>query len=409
MTNRPAAVLLLCSLTLSAVAHAQPADSVWLFNGYGTLGAAHSSERDADYIANPVNSEGPGRSYRWDPLFDSRAALQVSVEPSDQLYGVVQVVVEKRYDGKFKPKLEWANLQYTLSPSLSLRAGRIALGTYMASDHRKVGYSLPWLRPPVELYQLLSITNSDGVDVTYRHDFDNSTYSVTAHYGSNKAKEFVGLLEATNIWGFVNHLERGPLTLHLSYTSTKLEYGPFFRNLWNGFNALGPAGVAVTQRYDATGKWSPFVAAGFQYDPGDWFAMAEWGSGDVGSDFDHRTGWYISGGYRLGAVSPYLTLARAAGGHRSVHGLNAANFPAALAPAVSSLNGGLLAMQQGYAPRQQTVSLGARWDVLPRVVAKLQVDHIKTRKDSIGTFKNMASGYRPRGADVVSLTVDFVF
>jgi len=409
MYNRPAAIFFLSCLILSAAAHAQPDNGLWSVNGYGTLGAAHSSERRADYIPNTVNSEGPGRSYRWDPLLDSRAAVQVSVAPSDRLYGVVQVVVEKRFDGKFKPKVEWANLQYTLSPSFSVRAGRIALGTFMVSDYRKVGYSLPWLRPPAELYQLMSITNSDGVDFTYQHAFANSTYSVTAHYGSNKAKEYVGLLEATNIWGFVNHFERGALTLHASYISAKLIYGPLFQNLWTGFRAFGPTGVTVAQRYDSSGMWSPFMAAGVGYDPGEWFVMAEWGKGVFRSDFDDRSAWYISGGYRIGAVSPYLTVARAAGGHRSVNGLNAAVFPAALAPAVSSLNSGLLDMQQGYAARQQTVSLGARWDVSPRVVTKLQIDHIKTRKDSIGTFNNMAPGYRPRGADVVSLTVDFVF
>ncbi|MDO8291185.1 MAG: hypothetical protein Q7T44_18385 [Parvibaculum sp.] len=409
MYNRPAVVLFLSCLTLSAAVHAQPNNGRWSFNGYGTLGAAHSSERRADYIPNPVNSEGPGRSYRWDPLLDSRAALQVSVEPNEKLYGVVQVVVEKRFDGKFKPKVEWANLQYSLSPSFSVRAGRIALGTYLVSDHRKVGYSLPWLRPPAELYQLVAITNSDGVGFTYQHDFDNSTYSLTTHYGSNKAEEFVGLLEASNIWGVVNQIERGPLTLHASYTATKVKYGPIFQNLWSGYRAFGPAGASVAQRYDATGKWSPFIAAGIRYDPGNWFAMAEWGKGDVGSDFDNRSGWYVSAGYRVGTVSPYLTFARADGGHRSVNGLNAAAFPAALAPAVASLNFGLLEMQQGYAARQQTTSLGARWDVIPSVVAKLQIDHIKTRKESIGTFNNMARGYRPRGADVVSLTVDFVF
>lgn len=409
MCNRPAVMFFLCCLTLSAAARAQPDNGLWSFNGYGTLGAAHSSERRADYIPNLFNSEGPGRSYRWDPLLDSRVAVQASVAPSDRLYGVVQVVVEKRFDGKFKPKVEWANLQYTVNPSFSVHAGRIALGTYLVSDHRKVGYSLPWLRPPVEVYQPLPITNSDGVDFTYQRDLGNSIYSVTAHYGSNKMEEFVGLLEATNIWGFMTNLERGPLTLHASYASAKLTYGPRFQDMWNGFSAFGPTGVTVARRYDATGKWSPFVAAGIRYDPGDWFVMAEWGKGDVGSDFDNRSGWYISGGYRIGAVSPYLTFARAAGGHRSVTGLNAADFPAALAPAVSSLNSGLLEMQQSYAARQQTVSLGARWDVLPSVIAKLQIDRIKTRNESIGTFNNMAPGYRPRGADVVSLTVDFVF
>ncbi|MDP1931754.1 MAG: hypothetical protein Q8L60_09880 [Gammaproteobacteria bacterium] len=409
MNKCQATVLILLSVILNAPIFAQSTNSIWSLNGYGTLGAAHSSENKADYIPSPVFPKGPGSSYNWDAMIDTRAGVQLRVQPNDKLSGVLQVVAEKRFDGKFKPRVEWANLHYALTPSLHVRAGRIALGTYMVSDHRKVGHSLPWLRPPVELYRLIAITSSDGVDLSYQHNFTGGSYTATVSYGSSKAKEFVGLLEASNIWTMVHRVERGPLTLHASYSSAKVDYGRQFHLLWDGFEAFGPAGEVVSARYDATGRWSPFIAVGFQYDPGDWFVMTEWSEGDVGSDFGNRAAWYVSGGYRLGAIAPYVTFARGSGGHRSVNGLDATAFPPSLTPAINTLNESLQVMQEGYGVRQQTVSLGARWDVLPNVAFKGQVDHLHTRKQSLGTFINVAPGYRPREANIISITMDFVF
>jgi len=78
-----------------------------------------------------------------------------------------------RYAAAESPKyqvarVEWANLIYALSPDASVRIGRIVLPTFMVADSRKVGYANPWVRPPVEVYGLVPITQSDGLDASYR-------------------------------------------------------------------------------------------------------------------------------------------------------------------------------------------------------------------------------------------------
>lgn len=396
-------------LSAAATAQAQSSNGIWSLDGYGTVGVAHSSDEMADYVPNFILSEGPGRSHQWDSRLDSRLAVQISAQPSSRLSAVVQVIAEQHYDKSFKPLVEWANVQYQLSPEFSIRAGRTAIGTFMVSDHRKVGYSLPWVRPPADLYHLLPLTNSDGVGVLYQHESDNFRYSAELHYGRTKAEELDGLLEAPTLWNFTNHLQRGPLTLHLSYMRTKAEYGEFLDTIWDAYRAFGPAGEAVVQRYDPNGHWSSFSAIGASYEPGDWFLMAEWGRGNIGSDFGSRDGRYISGGYRFGAITPFITYALVDSHYDHVNGLDASNFPDLLAPTIAQLNAGLAITQDGFGAKQQTWSAGARWDLLPTVSAKLQYDHARTQNGSSGTFRNNPVGYQPRGANIISVTLDFVF
>jgi hypothetical protein len=81
---------------------------------------------------------------------------------------VLQLVSERTLRDGYAPVVEWANLQYQVTPDLSVRVGRIALPLFLTGDYRKAGYALPWVRPPVELYGAIPLSNSDGVDASYR-------------------------------------------------------------------------------------------------------------------------------------------------------------------------------------------------------------------------------------------------
>lgn len=151
-------------LALSSAPFATLADEPSLtFNGYATLGLLHSSEERADYIPKSLRSRGAGRSGNPNVETDSLAALQVDYQAGSRLSATVQLVAEQDFRGDFRPRLEWANLQYSVSEDVEIRVGRIALNTFMVSDYRKVGFALPWVRLPAELYQLVGISNSDVV------------------------------------------------------------------------------------------------------------------------------------------------------------------------------------------------------------------------------------------------------
>ena len=392
----------------SAQTNEQTSEIVTAFNGYATLGAAWSDNRAADYIPNALNREGPGRSRASDPGVDTRFGFQAATQFSDRVSSVVQVVVERQFDGDFKPELEWANISYQLNNDIRLRVGRTALDTFLVSDYRKVSYALPWLRPPAELYQLVSISNSDGVDATFRHRFGDSLLTVSALYGRNTMDDLDGFLEAPNLWGVFPRLESGNLVVRGSYTSYKLVYGQL-GDLWNALEAFGPVGSEVVDRYRSSKRRSVFTALAFDYDPGDWFVMGEWGRSDTHSDFGARSGWYLSAGRRVGQWSPYLTFAKAQGGHSSVNGLPADALPAELSSKVAAVNSILLASQDALAPRQQTISLGTRWDFAPGFSAKLQFDFIDPERDSSGTFINLLQPRDPGDTRILSATVDMVF
>lgn len=378
------------------------------FNGYGTLGAAWSDNGDANYTPDPSNPKGPGRRNHLDTGLDTRLAGQFSANLDDKLSAVVQVVVERKYDGNFEPVLEWANIKYQINDQFFIRAGRTVLDTFLMSDHRKVAYTLPWVRPPAELYQLIPVTNSDGVDVSYQFHRNNQTYTLAANYGRTLLDEPGRYVDAPNLWGIHPRFESGALTIKASYTSYKLVYQQVDQ-LWDAFRQLGPAGEAIVTRYNPRHRRTVFTSLALDYNPGNWFTIAEWGRSELHSDFGARAGWYISSGIVLGNLTPYATLARANGGHSSVTGLDAAAFPTATQATIALLNNSLLDIQDSLALRQTTVSTGIRWDIQPGVSTKLQLDRVSTTRQSSGTFTNLRFPRNPGTTHVLSLTADWVF
>lgn len=151
---------------------------------------------------------------------------------------------------------------------------------------------------------------------------------------------------------------------------------------------LGAATVQLshfqTQADVAVGVQAPYKlnAIGAGYDPGGWFVMGEWTrsawqlTGDV-------LDWYVRGGYRAGAFTPYL-------GVEERRMLNQPRFT--------------------ISPPQKSITAGVRWDVMKNVDIKLQYDRYSLGRNSTGTLINMQPGFVPGGAfHVVGANVDFVF
>ena len=74
----PPAVLAL-ALALGA-APAARAETQWTFGGFGTLSLVHSTERQADYTANPISPGSAGYSRDWAYDVDSRLGAQLGMQ-----------------------------------------------------------------------------------------------------------------------------------------------------------------------------------------------------------------------------------------------------------------------------------------------------------------------------------------
>lgn len=409
----PAALraLALAAACLTGSAHAaDDAAPAWTFGGFGSLGVVHSDYDQADFTSGVFKGEGAGASGAWNANPDSRVGAQLGVKIDARWSGVVQVIVEQRFNQRYEPLVEWANIKYQATPDLALRVGRIAVPIFFAADYRKIGYAYPWARTPVEVYGGVPITNSDGADLSYRWRHAGFKHTTQVFAGRTR----VGLTDTTQvsahaIVGLTHTAEMGPTTVRLSAFSARIDTN-IVRPLFDGYRQFGPAGIAIADKYDVIDKRYTVLAAGINYDPGQWFVMAEGGTTNGHSFLAKSAGWYVSSGYRSGNFTPYLTYSRVdARSPTTDPGLPLTGLPPPYAAAAAQLNGNLAVLLKTI-PSQTNLTAGLRWDVRPDMALKLQYEHVMTRNGSRGSLVNLQPGFQSgRAVNVTSAVLDFVF
>lgn len=410
------AVLTAAALLLApSAAGAQDTPSL-SFDAYGTLGLVYSTEDRADFSWNPSRPDGPGHTHTVSTDLDSRVGAQLSLRVTPELSAVVQGVVEQNHEDEYALHVDWAYLEWAVTPELTVRAGRRPLSGFLTSEYRKISYAYPWVRPPAELYGLTPVFSSDGADVRYSIHVGDWTNQVRVGFGRSTAKfpdpDDVfedNTSEAWNAWSFENTLQRGGFTGRVSFATGLLDidaFDPFF----DAFRNFGPEGRAIADRFDIDD--TPFQSAtvGAEYDPGPWLGMAEVAWADFNSALGEKLAGYVTGGYRLGPVMPYATYSRVeALSETSTPGLSTEGLPPQLVPAAAQLNAGLNGFLNAT-PIQQNLAVGTRWDVVTGIAVKAQVDFIDVLEDSPGTFINQQPGFEPGGsAQLLSLSTVFVF
>ena len=403
------ASLLACLMTGAACA-AEDAAPVWKLSGFGTLGAVHSSERQADYSSSVLKADGAGRSHDWSAAVDSRLGAQLDLQVNPRWSAVLQVVSEQRLDHSYRPRVEWANVKYQATPELALRVGRIALPMFVAADYRKVGYAYPWVRTPVELYGAVPISSSDGADLTWHWNGETLRGTTQAFAGRTDMALYQGArLRGTGIAGLSQTLERGDLSLSASVFTTRLTVS-LYPELFAGLRAFGGQGLEVADAIATERKRANAASIGMNYDPGKWFVLAEAGHYRVDSFLGTTNSFYASSGYRQGALTPFVGYARIGGKKPpGPHALALDGLAPPHAAAAGELNLVLDKLLRTIAS-QSTVSAGLRWDAAPNLAFKLQYDRVTPRAGSRGTMMNLGQDFRSgHTAHVTSAALDFVF
>jgi hypothetical protein len=401
--------LLVLALHVAGARASDTDESVFSFSGFGTAGLVHSSEKQADFISSIQKPNGAGHTHTWSADVDSLIGGQVFARFTPKLTAVVQVIAEQNYDNTYRPHVEWANIQYQFTPAFSVRAGRTVLPTFLLSGTRKVGYTYPWVRPPLETYNLLPVSNIDGVDARYRLHTGNITNNVQVNFGSARIKlPGGGTIKADQARSLSYSAEYHAATVHLAYQTGRLTLEAL-NPLFDGFRQFGPEGIAIADKYDLDNKPIKVLTVGAEYDPGQWFVKTEWAHTETHSLYGSANGWYVSGGYRFGAFTPYITYAEVNADNLSDPGLDLSVVPPSLVDTAADLNA-VLNSSLSTKPDKNTLSIGGRWDFARNIALKLQYDHTRIGAGSSGALSNLQPGFRLGGTvNVISATVDFVF
>lgn len=416
---------LLALAGLAAHSSGASAADMFSFNAYGTVGVVHSSEDQADFRGTVYQPKGAGYSNGWTFNPDTKLAAQVQGKLSDKFSVIVQLVSQYQYDGTYTPQVEWANVKYSITKDIDIRAGRIVLPVFLYSESRNVGYSNPWVRAPQEIYTINSITSNDGADITYRSKLSGVSNTAQVFYGRAKAKlPGDSDVSAKPNWGLNDTVTFDDVTLRVGYVSQNTELktaslDPLFSGLTalgNGLNGFGFAtagaqALALVNTYSLKDVLIRNYTAGVSYDPGKWFVTAEGAISNLEGFFSNSKSWYVTGGYRITKFTPYLTLASTKADIVHEPGISTAGLPTGgFAEGAAGLNAGINAVQDQFAASQTTTSLGLRWDFISNAALKIQYDHISLGTNSGGRLYNQQPGFQPGGsANLISAAVDFVF
>lgn len=404
--NKKFAITLLTMPLFVSTAYAD--DSSPLSNvkisGFGTGAVTRTSTDDAEF-RRPNQATGAKRD--WDTGVDSNIGLQADL-PLNAMFSVTGAgIVRKDAEDGFGGELTMAFIKAKITDNLSIRAGRVFLPAFMISEYRNLGYANTMVRPPAELYSQVNINSLDGADISYKLAVGETVFGAQFGAGeSTVAASHTGGTHHTKAKSLtVLNLtaEHGPLSLRVGRVDTKLTIDDWddYNTLVDGFAQLGtalqlPQLNALANQLTAKGQKASFTSAGLALDVNNIVVQTEYGR--TKTYLFNSKGWYVMGGYRIGAFLPYYTHAD----------LKATGVLANTVPAIPAL-AGLSAIVDGLNTpiKQSTDTIGVRWDFRPSMALKVQVDRVKPKGNS-GLLLNAAPGFKGP-VTVGTVALDFVF
>ncbi len=396
-----------------------PAADTFHVSGFGTVGVSQIDE-PAGWAYTRNSDEANNTSHLRADL-DSRLGLQVNYRPGNQFEFVGQAVASRLAAGaNVGDAIELAFAAYRPDANWTLRAGRVNLDAFLLSDHRDVGFTYEYVRPPVEFYSQTP-TFLDGADLSRVWNFADVQWRAKLFGGRSSGSVGVHQLNLEPLVGVMVTRDSGALLLRVSAVHTKFSntieaLQPLIGAL-HGLQALPVPEVvaqadALASSLSYEGATTNYVAAGAQYDGNGWLFTAEINHASVG---DHPNSSFSSGyasiGRRFGPVSVFgiesVAIRSISANLTPDWATPLAAFGPSIAQQAQYLASAATFASNSLAGHQHTTSMGARWDLRAQLALKAQWDYIQTDANGSGLWgiSTPAAGT----ANVISVVLDFVF
>lgn len=389
-------------VAMSAPSYTMAADAIH-WSGFFT-GAF--SQSDNEYPYGRFYSISDKGSY----LSDSRLGLQGSANVNEQIALTTQLVAKNNNDN-FDVNANWLYAQIKATPAAQVKLGRMQQPIYLFSSQLEAGYSLPWVRAPQEVYEQQFFNDYTGIEASYKtyvasHDVSVSLLHgvqdnhITAGilgvaFGSEeplvehmKSDDYLGL--ALQIDGEFYRFKVAGVKQTLDIEIDPVAVNAFKLDIASCMAALPSTSPRCTHLMNSaallaggqatSGINGDFWSAGLDINLSALRLISEYAVRNVG-DFS-RKGYYVSGVYRANdQFAPYLTYA--------AHDTTGQD---ALDP-----------------QKQESMTLGMRYDWLPNTDVKFEVMHVKPLDGTRGLYH---VGYVTEEMDAMNaatLALDLVF
>lgn len=407
-------------------------------NGFASAGLT-TSDVDAVHILD-INDT---KNYQSEAVI----AMQANFQINNKTEAVLQLV--GRGTERNDVEAEWAYISHMFTPSFMVRAGRLRVPYYAASEYLEVGFAYPWARPPVDVYNQAPLTSYFGADATLNFSIADVDIALQTFNGTDTLSLDAAEANIDRMYGVYFTATRGPFSFRagdtlaslsvegdLAFTpptavTDTLAYGDFVQNVvplieladlgvsvetaleqYQAFLAYSlyldndplfddnllvgvpQAGGMLAEAFNLQGLSIDFQSMGISYDDGTWVALLEGTRIIFSGAFLEANAHYLTLGHRFNKLFPFVQYAHS---HTSGEGPIAHS----IGPMIPTIVNGL-----GFAAaKQKTYSTGVRWDVMNGIAIKFQVDHMTDLEGTFGKFFTDPGN----DIDLFSLVIDAVY
>ena len=304
-----------CSFALLFLLLTKPvnAEIDWSLDGFGTFGIGYLNDEDIN-LANGTRHNTFEEGSQTD--VDSKIALQAAVDFNSEFAITAQAVARAADD--YDPELEWGYASWKATEKLKLRVGRLRRSTFLISDTRQIGYTYPWIRPPVEVYSndLGFFVKVDAINALYQWSEGARNYQLETYIGesSGDAEVLTGQeirFSTKNDIGIILSMEQDWLSMRFGYhylPDANIGNTELIEPLFDGLNASGFSHVADDLSTESIDIEFYDLALGIDYN--DWLFNFEYIFVPIERSIatDEKS-WFAMFGKRIGPVTLHYTFA----------------------------------------------------------------------------------------------------
>ncbi len=374
------------------------------FNGFYSVGLSQIDGDDTKGVQYET-----GQTDELEIYPNTLVGLQLNAKLYDGGQFVTQLVSLGYEDGKdrFEPQVDWLYYEHSTAYGLSAQLGRIRFPLLMESGNYHAGYSYPWVSAPTGLYNALPLTNLDGGSLAYKASAGDWYFDTQVFGGKGEISWSEGDANLKNVIGLAFTTGNDELTLRLAAMQADQAWDATNSLQTAGFgNAVAATGDTTTLRYNF-GDEMTYYTASVKYDNGGIYVSAEALAVEADEGYLPEDNSYnVTLGYHFGEFMPFIgySYTEVKNGDELADNIDSLYADPVVIPGqtiplpppappvqVPSVNIGDFATRV-LNEQERGITLGLRWDFMPKTALKVQVQYLDDFNGTIGNFSNGTAG-----------------
>ena|GEM_PF-1356075 len=300
---------ILATLTLipSAFCAAGTVDGLEV-RGFGSSGIQAAN---SDYSLPSAGIDG--RNVDYSRL--TKAGVNLRSVPLADLAVAAQFVASLKA-ATFAPEITWGFVDYEVTSGMHVRAGRLLPPVWLFSQQVDVGFSLPWIDPPREVYSLNPLRSLNGAALFGRRRLGSGILEYDLIGGGGESLTELSTLSGAEsatlvrirdaIGGALSYSWADILRVRLGYFRARTSI-----DLYSTVPVPGVDYVYSNLRIPFDANVGRFYSAGLDLSLGPWSVVGEWARRDLdGTAIPRAEAAYVSAGYEFGRFKPRATYSK---------------------------------------------------------------------------------------------------